>query len=373
MAPLRAKRWLRPLRANWRILIGVGGIVLGKQDFVQLLTGSPPDYLDTATLSGRVQGFGQVNNADGRHPGDVRLPAFGRTERQQHKLDCGVGRDPEARHAHIGKRQALVALREQAAEVRQHRAAAAQHIAVAHHREARRAPAADIRTRSDKQAVGDHLSGAVQVHRVDGLVGRERKHLLHAVVECGINDVLRTVDVVLDCLKRVVLTRTHLLHRSRMHDDIDTFGCAQQARAVAYIADKEAQPCGLLLHLLRHHELLVLIARVDDQAGHLALLEDMLRKELAKGAGPACKEYRLALKWVHCPALIWGLRALRPKRWVRPLRWLRGGMSLAQAALGPLPIGLHIQPEAEVDDIMWRTLDDWQHQMDAKPQCQGSA
>ena len=64
------------------------------------------------------------------------------------------------------------------------------------------------------------LGGAVEIDRVDGLVGAEREDAAHALVDGGVDDVLAADDVGLDGFERVVLAGRNLLQGGGVDDDV---------------------------------------------------------------------------------------------------------------------------------------------------------
>ncbi len=83
--------------------------------------------------------------------------------------------------------------------------------------------ASGIGVGSNEQLIGYQLGTAIQIDRIDGLIRRQGYDLLDTGIQCGINDVLRTVDIGLDGFRRVVLTGRNLFQGSGVNDIIDTF------------------------------------------------------------------------------------------------------------------------------------------------------
>ncbi len=137
--------------------------------------------------------------------------------------------DPEPGHARIGDRQ--LAVLGTLLEERNHAAARSDHIAVTHHRKARTISSRKMITR-DKEFVGTQLGRAVEIDRVDRLVGRQRDDLFDPLIDARIDHVFRTDHVGLDALDRIVLGDRNLLERGSMDDDIDT--CERTVEALAH-------------------------------------------------------------------------------------------------------------------------------------------
>ena len=90
----------------------------------------------------------------------------------------------------------------------------------------------------DKQLVRTQLGGAVEVDRVDGLVGRQRDDFFDLLVDARIDDVLRADHVGLDAFDWIVFGGRNLLERGGMHDDIDARKRAVQTLAITDVADE---------------------------------------------------------------------------------------------------------------------------------------
>ena len=93
----------------------------------------------------------------------------------------------------------------------------------------------------NKQLVRTELGRAIQVYRIDSLVGRQRDDLFDLLINARVDNILGTDHVGLDAFDRIVLGGRNLLQRCRMHDDIDTMQSPVQSLVVTHVADKEAQ------------------------------------------------------------------------------------------------------------------------------------
>jgi hypothetical protein len=243
-------------------------------------------HTDDPVLAIRADRLGHVGDAIRGNFRDQDLAAPGVLQAPQDHLHAFLETDIETSHLRIGDRQhAGFALLE---EERDHRAAAAHDIAVAHHAETKIARAFDI-VRRDEELVRAQLGRAVEIDGRRSLVGRERHHAFHAAVQTGFDDVLRSEDVRLDALERIVFRHRHLLERRGMDDDIDAFERAAQTRFVAHVADEIADRLVFARRiLLRHLELLQLVAREDHQPLQTRIpLEHGFHEGLAEGTGAA--------------------------------------------------------------------------------------
>jgi hypothetical protein len=106
------------------------------------------------------------------------------------------------------------------------------------------------------------LGRAVEVDRARGLVGRQPDHRLDLALERRVDEVGGSVDVGADRFDRVVLGQRHVLHRGRVHDDVDAPQRSQESRAIADVPEEEAQ--ARVIHLALHHVVLLLVAREHD-------------------------------------------------------------------------------------------------------------
>ena len=193
-------------------LVGVARLVLGDEQLVQLLAGADADDLDLGVGRQRRRHVGDPHR---RHARDERLAAAHARRRVDDELHGLIERDPEARHALVGDRDdAGLGLE---LEQRHDRAARADDVAVAHRGEARR------RVRGvGVGLVDDLLRGelrrAVEVDRVDGLVGRQVDGGRHVVLDRRGDDVLGAEDVRAHRLERVVLADRNVLEGGRVDD-----------------------------------------------------------------------------------------------------------------------------------------------------------
>src|SRR5437763_1554950 len=89
--------------------------------------------------------------------------------------------------------------------------------------------------------LGAQFGGAVEIDRVDGLVGRQVDDLLHAGVDGRVDDVLGAEHARAHRFEGVVLARRHLLHGRGVNDDVGALGGAGHAPPVSDVADQIPQ------------------------------------------------------------------------------------------------------------------------------------
>ncbi len=141
----------------------------------------------------------------------------------------------------------------------------------------------------DDQFFGGQFGGPIQVDRVDGLIRAERQHLLHTGVQGRLDHVGGADDVGLDGFHRIVLTGRDLLECCGVDDHIYPVHGAQQAVAVAHVADEIAQ--GWMRKSGHAHlVLLEFIAAEDDDLLRFFFFQQDFSKLLAKRARPTGDE-----------------------------------------------------------------------------------
>ena len=115
----------------------------------------------------------------------------------------------------------------------------------------------------DEQLLHAQLGRAVEVDGARGLVRRQADDGLDLALERGVDQVGGTVDVGADGRDRVVLGQRHVLHRGRVHDEVDAAQSSKQARAIADVTQEEAQ--ARVVELALHDEVLLLVAGEHDE------------------------------------------------------------------------------------------------------------
>ena len=181
-------------------------------------------------------------------------------ERVYDQVDGVVERHHEARHVGVGYSDGP-ALGHLLHPQRDDGAAAGHHVAVARAADGRGGVLAELAPLRYRHLLHQGLRDA---HRVDGvrrLVGREHHHVLHPVLDGGLQHVLRAQDVGARRLQREELARGHLLQRRSgehvvhaVHRDVDRV-------LVAHVADVELHL--RVLQRVPHVVLLLLVARED--------------------------------------------------------------------------------------------------------------
>ena len=148
----------------------------------------------------------------------------------------------------------------------------------------------------DKELFGTKLGSAIQVHRIDRFVSAERKNLLHALIDGGINDVLGADDIRLNCLKRVILASRHLLEGRRVDHDVHAMKRPLHPIQVAHVSDKIANRHRAVLRKhLPHFMLLEFIAAEDDQLLWVEFFENNLGKLFSKRTSSTGHEHDLVI------------------------------------------------------------------------------
>ncbi len=260
-------------------------ILCGDHDFMQLLAGTNACLNRPAAGE---HGLGQILDIETWNFADEGLSAMGLAKRLDHKLHALLQADPEAGHPVVCDRKRRLSLFNQAVEEGDDGAAAARHIAIPHDGE-RDISRACIGVGRDEQLVRYQLGAAVQVHRIDRLVRRQRHNPGYLRVEAGVDDIHRTVDIGLDRLSGVVFTGGNLLERRRVDDIVHTAAqCPRQSLPVAHIADKIAHLLRVLSEegIVAHDELFEFIPGIDDDLLRMIVRQNVPGKAFAKGTGP---------------------------------------------------------------------------------------
>src|SRR5262245_14213659 len=230
----------------------LAALVLGDEALVELLPGPDADVVDRAP--GRHRGH-EVHDAHARNLRHEDLAAPHQLRAADGEVDALGERDPEAGHRPIGHGHAP--RRPLRREERDHAAAAPDDVAVAHDAE-HGSPRVAVDVALDEKLLAAQLGGAVQIDRVDRLVRADPDDALDALVDGGVDDVLRPEHIGLDRLERVVLARGNLLHRGGVEDDVHPVHGALEALAIAHVADEEAER--RMAHARGHLGLLQLVA-----------------------------------------------------------------------------------------------------------------
>ena len=224
-----------------------------------------------------------ARQVDDLHAGDLRyedLAALHLPDAADDEMDALFQREPKAGHALVGDGHlAGLALLQ---EDRHHRAAAADDVAVAHAGEVRDA-AGGVGVGLHDQLLGSQLGGPIEIDRVDRLVGAQRQHPPHPLINGSINDVASTDDIGLNGLKRVVLAGGNLFERGRMHHDGDPGEGPLQAGSVAHVSNEVTQ-AEMIQSRGAHIVLLEFVTTENNYPLWMKFFEHYLDKFLAKRA-----------------------------------------------------------------------------------------
>ena len=71
------------------------------------------------------------------------------------------------------------------------------------------------------------------------MVGRQSNYFFNTGIQSCINNILCTMDIGLDCFRRVVFAGRYLLQSCSMDDIIYTFKCSGQALFVSDITNED--------------------------------------------------------------------------------------------------------------------------------------
>ena len=239
----------------------------------------------------RGDGLGQVEDPHAGNLGDEDLAAAHPLDAAEHEADALVERQPEPRHAAVGHGDpAAGPLR---AEDRNDASPAAQHVAVAGATEPGSA-GGRIGVALHQQFFGAEFRGAVEVDRVDGLVGAQAEHLLDAAIDRRVDDVPRPVDVGLHRFAGIVLAGRDLLQGGGVDHDIDAAHRPPHAVDVADVAEEVAE-AGMIEAAGEHLVLLQLVAAEDDDLAGMVVAEEDFDALLAEGTGSAGNQDRTLL------------------------------------------------------------------------------
>src|SRR5208282_3722381 len=259
-------------------------LVFRDQHFVQLLSRTNPDVLDLA--SGRNR-FRQVHQP---HAGNLRnknLAAVHLLQAADDKLHALLQRQPESSHSRIGDRDLPAPALIQ--KNRDDAAVAAHHVPVARTTEA--GIRASIRIGLHKHFFCAQFGGAIQIDRINRLVGAERQNAAHALINRRINHVAPAHDICLDRFERVVLASRHLLERRRVHHHRHARESALQPLDVPHVSN-EIPHAGMIEARRSHLMLLQLVPAENHQSSRLVVAQHDLHKLLPERTCSTRYQYR---------------------------------------------------------------------------------
>ena len=281
-------------------VLGAQALLAGHEGLEELLAVAGADHLGANAAEDLLHGLGEVADGGGRGLLDEQVAGVGVLEGELHEVDRLVQVHQEAGHVGVGDRQRL-ALADAVDEQRDDAAARAHDVAVA--------GAADGGPAGAVAGVGvdDGLHhGLGLAHGVDGvgrLVGRQAHDAVHALVDGGVEHVVRADDVGAHGLHGEELAGGHLLERGRVEDVVHAVHGVAHRLGVADVTDEEAhlggELGGPLLQAVAHVVLLLLVAGEDADLGQVGVHE-VLEHRVAERAGAARDHEGLVIESTHC-------------------------------------------------------------------------
>lgn len=268
-------------------VLGAQSLLAGHEGLVELLAVAGADDLGAHAAEDLLHGLGEVADGRCRRLLDEQVAGVGVLEGELNQVHGLVQVHEEAGHVGVGDRERL-ALADAVDEQRYDRAARAHDVAVA--------GAADGGAAGAVAGVGvdDGLHhGLGLAHGVDGvcgLVGGQAHDAVHALLDGGVQHVVRADDVGSDGLHGEELAGGHLLQGGGVEDVVHAVHGVAHALGVADVADEEAhlggELGGPLLQAVAHVVLLLLVAREDADLGQVGVHE-VLEHGVAERAGAA--------------------------------------------------------------------------------------
>src|ERR1700758_4444971 len=255
-------------------------LVLGDQNFMQLLAGPYPDILDLAT--GR-DSFRELCEIHAWNLRNKNLAAVHALEAVNNELYCALQDEPEAGHSWVsdGDLAPLTLLKKHG----NHAATAAHDIAIASATETS-ILSAGIGIGLHKHFFRAQLCRAVEINGIYGLVCAQGQNAPNALVDGGINYIFPAHDVRLDRFERVVFAGGNLLEGSGMHNHGHAGQRALQPAQVTHITDEITQ-AGMIESRGPHVVLLEFVAAENDQPLGVILPQHHFDKLPAKRSRPA--------------------------------------------------------------------------------------
>ena len=277
-------------------VLGAQALLAGHEGLEELLAVAGADHLGAHVPEDLLDGLGEVADGGGRGLLDEEVAGVSVLEGELHQVDGLVQVHEEAGHVGVGDRQRL-ALADAVDEQRDDAAARAHDVAVA--------CAADGGAAGAVSGVGvdDGLHhGLGLAHGVDGvggLVGGQAHDAVDALVDGGVQDVVRADDVGAHGLHGEELAGGHLLEGGGVEDVVHAVHGVAHALGVADVADEEAHLGGelgrLLLQAVAHVVLLLLVAGEDADLGQIGVHE-VLEHRVAERAGASRDHEGLVLE-----------------------------------------------------------------------------
>ena len=266
-------------------VLGPQALLAGHEGLVELLAVAGADDLGAHAAEDLLHGLGEVADRGGGRLLDEQVAGVGVLEGELHQVHGLVQVHEEAGHVGVGDRQRL-AFPDAVDEQRDDAAARAHDVAVA--------GAADGGAAGAVAGVGvdDGLHhGLGLAHGVDGvrgLVGGQAHDAVDALLDRGVQDVVRADDVGAHGLHGEELAGGNLLEGGGVEDVVHAVHGVAHALGVADVADEEAHLGGELgrplLQAVAHVVLLLLVAREDTDLGQVGVHE-VLEHGVAERAG----------------------------------------------------------------------------------------
>lgn len=277
-------------------VLGAQALLAGHEGLEQLLAVAGADHLGAHAAEDLLDRLGEVADGGGRGLLDEQVAGVGVLEGELNQVHGLVQVHEEAGHIGVGDRERL-ALADAVDEQRDDAAARAHDVAVA--------GAADGGAAGAVAGVGvdDGLHhGLGLAHGVDGvcrLVGGQAHDAVHALVDGGVQDVVRADDVGTDGLHGEELAGGHLLEGGGVEDVIHAVHGVAYRLGVADVTDEETdlggELGGLLLKAVAHVVLFLLVAGEDADLGQVGFHE-VLEDGVAERAGAARDHEGLVLE-----------------------------------------------------------------------------
>ena len=268
-------------------VLGAQSLLAGHEGLEELLAVAGADDLGAHAAEDLLDGLGEVADRGGGGLLDEQVAGVGVLEGELHQVHGLVQVHEEAGHVGVGHRERL-ALADAVDEQRDDRAARAHDVAVAR--------AADGGAAGAVAGVGvdDGLHhGLGLAHGVDGicrLVGGQTHHAVHALVDGGVQDVVRADDVGAHGLHGEELAGGHLLQGRCVKDEVHSPEGRGDGPVIPYIADIELDLIRILriplLICVAHIVLLLLIPRQNPDLPDIRG-QKPVQHRMAKRARPA--------------------------------------------------------------------------------------
>src|SRR3989344_3482197 len=206
-------------------------------------------------------------------------------------------RGPETRHSIISDRE--FPLFHLLLKKRYDTAPRTHDISVPHNTEHGLALLASIRIGLNEQTIGAQFRGAVEIYGACGFVSRECDDTWNIIIESGINDVHRAVNIGLDRFHRIVFAGRHLLQRSRMNYDVDTLGSSLHSLKITHITDEKTQ-FPMIAEFSAHLPLFELVATKNTYRFYIVLLKECCDTCSAKRPCSARYKHCFTIKIAPC-------------------------------------------------------------------------